>query len=354
MAAKRYIPKIPWDLIEDLSPERHTFCKVEAFVYLANHARYTDDEETVHGVKCKKGQFVTSSRELALAFGWPETNVRRYLQLLVKKEHIIYHTIVNGTVITMLSLADKTTIEEAKQECGAQCGAPNGAVGGAASGALNPTVLQILTELGGAQSGAQSGAVSGGEAAHIARVHLLAIIDIIDIICICQKYPPEMLFEAWWELYDNKKGRKTARSKWLKLSPEIWAKAIWHTAAYVKATPDKNYRKHPETYLNGECWNDEITERTVSSDTEQLKKEATLQERHSNFVKWLSDKFDESEKYRVMPIFHVTLDNFIEMLNACGGDAKKMADTVGLLLRSPITPQDGLIGVFRKHMKGEK
>ena len=75
---------------------------------------------------------------------------------------------------------------------------------------------------------------------------------------ICEKFPPEAVFELWWVLYDNKKGRKHAVAKWLKLKPEVWVKAIVHTAAYVRSTPDKSYRKQPETYINGECWNDEV------------------------------------------------------------------------------------------------
>jgi hypothetical protein len=34
---------------------------------------------------------------------------------------------------------------------------------------------------------------------------------------------------------------------------------IWgHVPKYVLSTPDKQYRKNPETYLNNKCWNDEI------------------------------------------------------------------------------------------------
>lgn len=27
---------------------------------------------------------------------------------------------------------------------------------------------------------------------------------------------------------------------------------------YVKSTPDKQFRKNPQTWLNGQCWNDEV------------------------------------------------------------------------------------------------
>lgn len=31
-----------------------------------------------------------------------------------------------------------------------------------------------------------------------------------------------------------------------------------HLEVYIKATPDKQYRKHPMTYLNNKSWNDEV------------------------------------------------------------------------------------------------
>lgn len=65
-------------------------------------------------------------------------------------------------------------------------------------------------------------------------------------------------FERWWQLYDKKMGRAKCYAKWLRLSDEERALCIANTPAYVSSTPNKQYRKHPLTYLNGECWNDEI------------------------------------------------------------------------------------------------
>ncbi|MCK9282430.1 MAG: hypothetical protein M0P71_17585, partial [Melioribacteraceae bacterium] len=31
-----------------------------------------------------------------------------------------------------------------------------------------------------------------------------------------------------------------------------------HVKIYVKSTPDKQYRKNPDTYLRNQCWNDEV------------------------------------------------------------------------------------------------
>ena len=58
-------------------------------------------------------------------------------------------------------------------------------------------------------------------------------------------------FEEWWNAYNKKRGRKKAEAKWKKLSLND----------NVASTPDPVYRKDPLTYLNGECWNDEIIQK---------------------------------------------------------------------------------------------
>ena len=65
-------------------------------------------------------------------------------------------------------------------------------------------------------------------------------------------------FDDWWNAYDKKCGRKKAEARWNRLSSFEKIACMKTTPAYVRATPDKAYRKNPLTYLNGECWNDEI------------------------------------------------------------------------------------------------
>ena len=70
----------------------------------------------------------------------------------------------------------------------------------------------------------------------------------------------EERFEIWWNAYDKKVEREKTRKKWFSLSDEDQQKCIDIAPRYVKAEPDKKFRKNPLTYLNGECWNDEIIE----------------------------------------------------------------------------------------------
>jgi len=66
------------------------------------------------------------------------------------------------------------------------------------------------------------------------------------------------LFEAVWEAYGKKGNKKTSRAKFNKLDIVDQNLIYRHIPAYVLSTPDKQYRKNFETYLNQECWNDEV------------------------------------------------------------------------------------------------
>lgn len=68
-------------------------------------------------------------------------------------------------------------------------------------------------------------------------------------------------FEDWWKMYNKKRGKKKARQKWNRLTEEQQAACLMATPLYVASTPDPVYRKDPLTYLNGECWNDEIIQK---------------------------------------------------------------------------------------------
>lgn len=65
-------------------------------------------------------------------------------------------------------------------------------------------------------------------------------------------------FEDWWKMYNKKRGKKKAKQKWDRLTVAQQVACLTATPDYVASTPDPVYRKDPLTYLNGECWNDEI------------------------------------------------------------------------------------------------
>lgn len=65
-------------------------------------------------------------------------------------------------------------------------------------------------------------------------------------------------FNDFWELYDKKEDRPKCEKKWNTINQGAREKIMEHLALYIRATPDKQYRKNPLTYLNNQSWNNEI------------------------------------------------------------------------------------------------
>ena len=65
-------------------------------------------------------------------------------------------------------------------------------------------------------------------------------------------------FETFWNTYNKKIDRKKCFAKFMNLSAKDIKVIMESVDNYVKAHPETKYRKNPLTYLNGECWNDEI------------------------------------------------------------------------------------------------
>ena len=65
-------------------------------------------------------------------------------------------------------------------------------------------------------------------------------------------------FDQFWDLYDLKKSREKVERKWLLMSAKNQVACMESLPAYIKSTPDRQFRKHPATYLNNCSWNDKI------------------------------------------------------------------------------------------------
>ena len=74
-------------------------------------------------------------------------------------------------------------------------------------------------------------------------------------------------FEFFWDLYGKKVSRGKCVKKWDKIKSSDKEKIFETLPAYVKSTPNKSYRLHPSTYLNGEGWKDEIIEKKTKGRT---------------------------------------------------------------------------------------
>lgn len=71
-------------------------------------------------------------------------------------------------------------------------------------------------------------------------------------------------FSEFWSIYDKKVEKPQAEKSWKRIKPSIELQLTIYDAAkkYVQATPDKKYRKNPSTWLNNQCWNDEVVTET--------------------------------------------------------------------------------------------
>ena len=67
-------------------------------------------------------------------------------------------------------------------------------------------------------------------------------------------------FEEFWKLYGKKGTKKQAQAKWKRIKPSVEMQLDIYDAVrlYVLSTPDIKFRKNAETWLNNECWNDEV------------------------------------------------------------------------------------------------
>ena len=66
-------------------------------------------------------------------------------------------------------------------------------------------------------------------------------------------------FDVFWDLYDKKRGeRQKLEKKWNGLTNKERSEIMEYIPIYKEATPDKKFRKDPQTFLNNKSWNDEV------------------------------------------------------------------------------------------------
>jgi hypothetical protein len=96
-------------------------------------------------------------------------------------------------------------------------------------------------------------------------------------------------FEEWWLWYDYKVSKEKAKKSWNKLNENEKDLALQSVQAYVQSTPDKTYRKHPTTYLNQKCFNDEIINRNTTSQS-RVSPKVTIEQLHEAHSKFFSER----------------------------------------------------------------
>lgn len=65
-------------------------------------------------------------------------------------------------------------------------------------------------------------------------------------------------FDEFWLLYNKSNSKAAVKKKYEKIKEADRQKIKEHLPKYILSTPDKIYRKNALTYLNQECWEDEV------------------------------------------------------------------------------------------------
>jgi hypothetical protein len=88
--------------------------------------------------------------------------------------------------------------------------------------------------------------------------NLPAVIDFLKTLDSPKPKELNIPFETFWSIYDKKEDRQKCEVRWKNLTNKEREVCIESLPAYIAATPDKQYRKNPATYLNNKSWENEI------------------------------------------------------------------------------------------------
>jgi hypothetical protein len=277
MVNKGFI-KLPRHIIEDSHYFSEPFTRTQAWVDLIILANYQDTTALVRGVKIvvKRGQVCRSITELAKRWKWSRNRVMRFTEGLVDAERLHVQKL---PIVNVYTIRDY----EEYQGNGATDEATNRSTSGTTDGAtrnpLSTKDMDAITDPGGAVQ--RTNIRTGNRTPDGARLKNKRKKEEKNNI------PPNPLFEGrtdydktdnsdkgqqelqtldednssfdrFWNLYDKKVGRAKCEKLFHNLSGNDRNKIFENLPAYIQATPDKQFRKNPEAYLNNRTWEDEI------------------------------------------------------------------------------------------------
>ena len=217
-----------------LYKEDRAFSKFEAWIDILYEVNHTDNKFLFDGslVEVKRGSTITSLRKMSEKWKWSITKVNTFLKTLEDDEMLVVKKDTKKTLLTVVNY-DFYQSEKCKKE------------------------QQSNTEVTQKETNNNELIITNNELIIInnekeSKKHTLVCDD---------------EFERFWLLYDKKVGKPICIKKWNKISKEDKELIFKNLPAYIKSTPDKQYRKDPATWLNQECWNDELIERDKTTGT---------------------------------------------------------------------------------------
>ena len=277
MVNKGFI-KLPRHIIEDSHYFSEPFTRTQAWVDLIILANYQDTTALVRGVKIvvNRGQVCRSITELAKRWKWSRNRVMRFTEGLVDAERLHVQKL---PIVNVYTIRDY----EEYQGNGAANEATNrstsGTIDGATRNPLSTKDMDAITDPGGAVQ--RTNIRTGNRTPDGARLKNKRKKEEKNNI------PPNPLFEGrtdydktdnsdkgqqelqtldednssfdrFWNLYNKKVGRTKCEKLFHNLSENDRNKIFENLPAYIQATPDKQFRKNPETYLRNSSWEDEL------------------------------------------------------------------------------------------------
>ena len=277
MANRGYI-KLPRDITESSYYFSEQFTKTQAWIDLLILANYQDTTAHIRGVKIvvKRGQVCRSITEFARRWQWSRNKVIRFIDALVDEGRL---DVQNGAVANIYTIRGY----EEYQGNGATDEATNRSTSGTTNGAtrnpLSTKDMDAITDTGGAEQRTNiqtSNRTPDGARLKKKRkkeeknqIPLYPLFDgrtDYDKTYNSDKGQQELqaldkdhlAFDRFWNLYDKKVGRAECKKLFNNLSENDWNKIFETLPTYIQATPDKQYRKNPETYLRNRAWEDEL------------------------------------------------------------------------------------------------
>lgn len=205
---------------------------VHLFIHLlitANHK-----EKNWHGIKINRGQLVTSRSKLSKALNTTERKIRTALTNLETTNEVAIKTTNKWTVVTVINYElyqnrdQQTTSKKSNKR--------------PASDQQATTTKEVKEDIKNEKN-------------------------IINIP-----------FDAFWNLYDHKHDRKKCEGKWSKLTNEDRTNIMTFVPSYLKVTPNKNFRRHPATFLNNRTWENDLPTITKQQNNGQINLDSVIRD----------------------------------------------------------------------------
>jgi len=226
-----YVPV--WRKLKDSTFYRDSEA-VHLWLHILFEAQHTEKKEWYKGkeIVLQEGQFTTGRKRLASETGISESKIQRLLKKFEKCHMIEQQTNSANRLISIVNYKSHKASEQQtnnKRTIGEQ------------------QVNNVRTHSKNVNN------VNNGEECNNTTQNEFAL-DTNDVEI------SFLSFDQFFDMYGKRVDKKKAEAKYKKVSESDRALIKEQLPLYVESTPDKQFRKSPSVYLNGEHWHDEIVE----------------------------------------------------------------------------------------------